>query len=101
MSPATAAEIAVRGVAERRRLWPLRDYTRYLHYRIPSTGVSLVTMTIATRRNWLKTMAALGAGSLVDALLPAWAQQPTQDPTAAFRAQIGAVPIKSQPLGEN
>jgi cyclase len=58
-------------------------------------------MTIATRREWLKTMAALGAGSLVDALIPAWAQQPTQDPAAAFRAQIGAVPIKSQPLGEN
>ena len=58
-------------------------------------------MTIATRREWLKTMAALGAGSLANALLPVWAQQPTQDPTAAFRAQIGAVPIKSQPLGEN
>ena len=28
-------------------------------------------------------------------------QQPTQDRTAAFRAQIGAVPIQAQPLGEN
>jgi cyclase len=58
-------------------------------------------MTSGTRREWLRTMAALGAGSLVDALIPAWAQQPTQDPTAAFRAQIGAVPIKTQPLDEH
>src|SRR2546422_5413807 len=28
-------------------------------------------------------------------------QQPTQDRTAAFRAQIGAVPIQAQRLGEN
>jgi glyoxylase-like metal-dependent hydrolase (beta-lactamase superfamily II) len=46
-------------------------------------------------------MAALGAGSLVDALLPAWAQQPTQDRTAAFRAQVGAAPIQTQQLGDN
>jgi len=50
-------------------------------------------------------MAALGAGSLADALIPRAlaraAQQPTQDPTAAFRAQIGAVPIQTQRLGEN
>jgi len=62
-------------------------------------------MTIETRREWLRTMAALGAGSLVDALIPrvltgrAW-QQPTQDRTAAFRAQIGAVPIQTQRLGD-
>ena len=54
-----------------------------------------------TRREWLKTMAAVGAGSLANALIPAWAQQQTQDPTAALRAQIGAVPIKTQPLAEN
>ncbi len=62
-------------------------------------------MTIRTRREWLRTMAALGAGSLADALIPRAlaraAQQPTQDPTAAFRAQIGAVPIQTQRLGEN
>src|SRR5690349_3083753 len=58
-------------------------------------------MTTATRREWLKTMAALGAGSLANALIPAWAQQPTQDRTAAFRAQIGAVPIQTNRLGEN
>ncbi len=61
-------------------------------------------MTIGTRREWLRTMAALGAGSLADALIPRAlaraAQQPTQDPTAAFRAQIGAVPIQTQRLGE-
>src|SRR5436190_462569 len=62
-------------------------------------------MTIETRREWFRTMAALGAGSLVDALIPrvltgrAW-QQPTQDRTAAFRAQIGAVPIQTQRLGD-
>ena len=53
-------------------------------------------------------MAALSAGAVVDALIPrelaraasgrAW-QQPTQDRTAAFRAQIGAVPIQTQQLG--
>jgi len=55
-------------------------------------------------------MAALGAGAAVDALIArqlaraasgrAW-QQPTQDRTAAFRAQIGAVPIQAHPLGES
>ncbi len=58
-------------------------------------------MATETRREWLKTMAALGAGSLANALIPAWAQQPTQDRTAAFRAQIGAVPIQTNQLGEN
>jgi glyoxylase-like metal-dependent hydrolase (beta-lactamase superfamily II) len=49
-------------------------------------------------------MSALGAGAVVDALLPrtvrAW-QQPTQGSLAAFRAQIGATPIQTQQLGEN
>src|SRR6266446_5504003 len=55
-------------------------------------------------------MAALGTGAVVDALIPrqlaraatgrAW-QQPTQDRLAAFRAQIGAIPIQAQQLGEN
>src|SRR5882762_3717833 len=62
-------------------------------------------MTIGTRRDWLRTMAALGAGCLADGLIPRAlaraAQQPAQDPLAAFRAQIGAVPIKAQQLGEN
>src|SRR6266545_4309410 len=62
-------------------------------------------MTIATRREWLRTMAALGTGCLADGLVPRAlaraAQQPTQDPTAAFRAQIGAVPIQARQLGEN
>ena len=62
-------------------------------------------MTIGTRREWLRTMAAVGAGSLADALIPRAlaraAQQPTQDLTAAFRAQIGAVPIQARQLGEN
>ncbi|HEY7194432.1 MAG TPA: MBL fold metallo-hydrolase [Gemmatimonadales bacterium] len=50
---------------------------------------------MTTRREWLRTMATVGAG----ALLPrrAWLQQP-QDPLAAFRAQIGATPIKSLAL---
>ena len=50
-------------------------------------------------------MAALGAGCLADGLVPRAlaraAQQPAQDPTAAFRAQIGAVPIQARQLGEN
>src|SRR5216117_1643505 len=62
-------------------------------------------MTIGTLREWLRTMAALGAGSLADALIPRAlaraAQQPTQDPTAALRAQIGAVPIQASQLAEN
>jgi glyoxylase-like metal-dependent hydrolase (beta-lactamase superfamily II) len=47
-------------------------------------------------------MSALSAGAVADALFPrrAWLQQP-QDPLATFRAQIGAVPIKSQPLADN
>src|SRR2546430_3905002 len=66
------------------------------------------TVTSGTRREWLRTMAAMGAGALVDGLLPGElaraatgrvAQQ--QDPLAAFRARIGAVPIQAQPLAEN
>src|SRR6266699_999340 len=57
-------------------------------------------------------MAAMGAGALVEGLLPRElaraatgraTPQPTrrQDPVAAFRARIGAIPIQAQPLGEN
>jgi len=50
-------------------------------------------------------MAALGAGCLADGLIPPTlaraAQQPAQDPTAAIRAQIGAVPIQARQLGDN
>jgi len=47
-------------------------------------------------------MAALSAGAVADALIPRriLAQQP-QDRLAAFRAQIGAVPIQTRPLGEH
>src|SRR2546426_5249650 len=66
-------------------------------------------MTIGTRREWLRTMAALGAGALLPRSLiksrsfapSGLRRQPAQDPTAAFRAQIGAVPIQARQLGEN
>jgi len=51
-------------------------------------------MTGMTRREWLQMMAAL---SFAPSGLRT--QQP-QDRLAAFRAQIGATPIKTQPLGE-
>src|SRR3989440_1133228 len=66
------------------------------------------TVTSRTRREWLRMMAAMGGAALVDGLLPRElahaatgrvAQQ--QDPLAAFRARIGAVPIQAQPLAEN
>ena len=66
------------------------------------------TVTSRTRREWLRVMAAMGAGALVDGLFPRElaraatgraAQQ--QDRAAQFRAQIGAIPIQSQPLAEN
>src|SRR5947207_14393913 len=66
------------------------------------------TMTSSTRREWLRMMAAMSGAALVDGLLPRElaraatgrvAQQ--QDPVAAFRARIGAVPIQAQPLAEN
>jgi len=62
------------------------------------------TVTGRTRREWLRMMAAMGAGALVDGLLPrelARAANPPQDPVAAARARIGAIPIQAQPLGEN
>src|SRR6266571_4260359 len=57
-------------------------------------------------------MAAMGAGALVEGLVPRelaraatgrTMPQPIgrQDPVAAFRARIGAIPIQAQPLGEN
>jgi glyoxylase-like metal-dependent hydrolase (beta-lactamase superfamily II) len=55
----------------------------------------------STRREWLKTMAAVGAGSFMNSLIPRDAWQQPQDRTAAFRAQIGAVPIQTLDLGEN
>src|SRR5206468_9799817 len=66
-------------------------------------------MTIGTRREWLRTMAALGAGALLPRSLiksrsfapSGLRRQPAQDPTAASRAQIGAVPIQARQLGEN
>ncbi|HTI05603.1 MAG TPA: MBL fold metallo-hydrolase [Gemmatimonadales bacterium] len=55
-----------------------------------------------TRREWLKVMAALSAGAAADVLIPRRIlSQQAQDPLAAFRAQIGAVPIKTQPLTDN
>src|SRR5712691_4283110 len=67
------------------------------------------SVTSRTRREWLQMMAAMGAGALVDGLFPRklaraatrrTLQQPT-DRVAAFRAQIGAIPIQAQPLAEN
>jgi cyclase len=54
-------------------------------------------------------MAAMGAGALVEGLFPPElaraatrrAAQQQQDRVAQFRAQIGAIPIQSQPLAEN
>jgi len=47
-------------------------------------------------------MAALGAGALLPPFAPSGLRrQPAQDPLAAFRAQIGAVPIQARQLGEN
>jgi cyclase len=60
--------------------------------------------TSRTRREWLRMMSAVGAGVLVDGLLPrrpAYAAAGQQDPLAAFRAQLGAIPIQAQPLAEN
>jgi len=67
------------------------------------------SVTSRTRREWLQMMAAMGAGALVDGLLPRelaraatrrTLQQPT-DRVAAFRAQIGAIPIQATRLAEN
>src|SRR2546421_7056237 len=49
-------------------------------------------------------MAAMGAGAVVDGLVPrelARAATSRQDPVAAFRARLGAIPIQTQSLGEN
>src|SRR5437899_8548579 len=54
-------------------------------------------------------MAAMGAGALVDGLFPrelaraatGRVAQQQQDRVAQFRAQIGAIPIQSQPLAKN
>ena len=55
-----------------------------------------------TRREWLQMMAALSAGAVTDALIPRGLlpQQPP-DRLATFRAQIGATPIRTLPLGDN
>jgi glyoxylase-like metal-dependent hydrolase (beta-lactamase superfamily II) len=60
--------------------------------------------TNRTRREWLRMMSAMGAGALMDGLLPrrpAYATAAQQDPLATFRAQLGAIPIQAQPLAEN
>ncbi len=54
-----------------------------------------------TRREWLQTMAALSAGAVANALIPRWVLSQQPDRLAAFRAQIGAIPIQAQQLGEN
>ncbi len=68
------------------------------------------TVTSKTRREWLRMIAAMGAGALVEGLFPRElaraatgraAQQQQQDRVAQFRAQLGAIPIQPQPLGEN
>jgi len=64
------------------------------------------TVTSRTRREWVRMMAAMGAGALVDGLVPrevarAASGRPPQDPVAAVRARIGAIPIQAQRLGEN
>jgi len=51
-----------------------------------------------TRREWLQTMAALSAGALAPAGLR---MQQAPDRLAAFRAQIGAIPIQTHQLSEN
>jgi glyoxylase-like metal-dependent hydrolase (beta-lactamase superfamily II) len=70
-------------------------------------------VTSSTRRELLRTVAAVAAGALLDGLIPRAvaraatprpAQQPSarpQDPVAAFRAQLGAIPIQTQNLAEN
>ncbi len=67
------------------------------------------SVTSRTRREWLQMMAAMSAGALVEGLLPpelaraatGRAAQQQQDRLAQFRAQIGAIPIQSQPLTKN
>ena len=66
------------------------------------------SVTSGTRREWLRMMAAMGAGALVDGLIPrelaraATRRAPhQQDALAARRAQIGAIPIAAQQLTGN
>jgi len=56
-----------------------------------------------TRREWLQMMGVLSAGAVADALFPRtlFGQQAAQDPLAAFRAQIGAIPIQTRQLRDN
>ena len=68
---------------------------------------------LTTRRELLKSAAALAGGSLISQLLPGtfpraaalgYAQQaaaPPADPVAAFRAQLAAIPIQRQELAHN
>ena len=53
---------------------------------------------IETRRDFLTTIGSLCAGAFAGRVIP-WQQQP--DRTAAFRAQLAAVPIQTQALTEN
>src|SRR3989442_13570394 len=46
-------------------------------------------------------MAALSAGAVADVLIPRGVLSQQPDRLAAFRAQIGAIPIQEQQLGEN
>src|SRR5438046_9137352 len=63
------------------------------------------SVTSRTRREWLRVMAAMGAGALVEGLIPSklaraaagGALQQPQDPVAAFRARSGAIPIEARP----
>src|SRR5207237_8189975 len=63
------------------------------------------TVTSGTRREWLRVMAAMSGAALVDGLLPRGLARaatgrlaPQQDPVAAFRARLGAIPIPAPPL---
>ena len=51
-----------------------------------------------TRRDVLKTAAALGAGAAADLFRPSMARAQPSDPLAATRAQMAATPIVSTPL---
>ncbi|MFN2570077.1 MAG: MBL fold metallo-hydrolase, partial [Gemmatimonadales bacterium] len=55
----------------------------------------------STRREWLRTMGALGAGPLIPRELWQQAPQSPADRLAAFRAGFGSIPIKAEPLSEN
>src|SRR5262245_12587340 len=56
-----------------------------------------------TRREWLRMMAALSASAVVETLIPSTlrALQQAPDRTAAFRAQLAAVPMQTQVLTDN